>query len=170
MNKASFCLGLLGLLGLAAMAACQPNVQEQVIDTAADEAAVRKVADELYGYLQSGNYDAAAELYREDALVIAPGAPAIDKQTLFASAAQADTELPPNAVAKWVVDTQEVVVSGDLAYERGTYTTEVVDKTTGEAIQGTSLNPSIIFVHIFRREADGSWKAWRYHPAPNVAQ
>lgn len=160
----------LGLLGLASLAACQPDVQEKLVDTAAEEAAVRKVADELYGYLQDGNYDAAAKLYRDDALLVAPGAPPVDKQTLFASAAQASTSLPPNAVTKWVVDTQEVVVSGDLAYERGTYTTEVVDKTTGEAIQGTSLNPSIIFVHIFRREPDGSWKAWRYHPAPNVAQ
>jgi ketosteroid isomerase-like protein len=159
-----------GLLGLASLAACEPVVQEKVIDTAADEAAVRKVADELYGYLQSGNYDAAAQLYRDDALVISPGAPAIDKQTLFASAAQASADLPPNAVTRWVINTQEVVVSGDMAYERGTYSTEVVDKTTGEAIQGTSLNPAIIFVHIFRREPDGSWKAWRYHPAPNVAQ
>jgi ketosteroid isomerase-like protein len=160
----------LGVLALAALAACQPASENSVVDTAADEAAVRKVADELYRHLESENWDAASQLYRDDALVIAPGSPVIDKQTLFGGLGQSESSLPPNATTKWIVDSQEVVVSGDLAYERGSYTARVVDKTTGEAVPGIAQNPEIIFVHIFKREPGGDWKAWRYHPAPNVPQ
>lgn len=44
-------------------------------------------------------------------------------------------------------------VSGDLAYERGTYTTDVFPKAGGESrhVAGT-------FLRIYRRQPDGKWK------------
>jgi ketosteroid isomerase-like protein len=44
-------------------------------------------------------------------------------------------------------------VSGDLAYERGTYTTDVYPKAGGETrhVAGS-------FLRIYRRQPDGKWK------------
>ncbi len=58
---------------------------------------------------------------------------------------------------KVAFSTEEVEVFGDLAYERGTYTLQVLDKTDGQVTQEIENR----HVHIFRRQADGSWKTWR---------
>ena len=52
-------------------------------------------------------------------------------------------------------DTVELEVAGDLAYERGSY-------AIGMATQ-PDAQPMIVgrHIHIFRRQADGSWKGWR---------
>jgi ketosteroid isomerase-like protein len=159
----------MGLAALALLAACQPAARESATDPAADQAAVREVADELYRHLEAGDYAAAAQFYSEDALIIAPGATPVDKQTLFSTLARSPPPLPENGATKWAIDVKEVVVSGDLAYERGSYTATIVDKSTGDALPGVPQGPEILFVHIFKREPDGRWRAWRYHPAPNVA-
>lgn len=157
------------VLALAGVTACQPSTDSKNVDAASDEVAVRQVAEELYGHLEAGNWTAAAQLYRDDALVIAPGAPPMDKSTLFAMLAQPAPALPPGTSKKWTVESEEIVVSGDLAYERGRYTERVVDDATGATVADVPKTPEMIFAHIFRRDADGTWKAWRYHPAPNVA-
>jgi ketosteroid isomerase-like protein len=48
-------------------------------------------------------------------------------------------------------------LSGDLAYERGTFTMAMADKASGASI-GSVTNRH---VHLFRREADGRWLGWR---------
>jgi ketosteroid isomerase-like protein len=53
--------------------------------------------------------------------------------------------------------TAEVVIAGDLAYERGTYTLRVTDKASGLTLQDVKNK----HVHIMRRQPDGSWKTWR---------
>jgi ketosteroid isomerase-like protein len=50
----------------------------------------------------------------------------------------------------------ETVISGDLAYQRGTFTVAATPKAGGNArhTQGT-------FLRIYRRQADGSWRMTR---------
>lgn len=134
---------------------------------AADEAAVRAIADELYHHLEAGDYGAAARLYSDDSLFIAPGAPPANMQAFLSDLQKSPPPLPANAVQKWTIEITEVVISGDLAYERGRYTSTLVDKVTREPLPGPQA-PETLFVHIFRRQPDGGWKAWRYHPTPNV--
>jgi ketosteroid isomerase-like protein len=53
--------------------------------------------------------------------------------------------------------TEEVAVAGDLAYEHGTYTLKVVDKTSGKVLQNVKNKHA----HILKRQPEGSWKTWR---------
>jgi ketosteroid isomerase-like protein len=54
-------------------------------------------------------------------------------------------------------DTEELVVAGDIAYERGTYHVE------SAPVGSSEMQPmmSARHIHIFRRQADGQWKGWR---------
>jgi ketosteroid isomerase-like protein len=65
--------------------------------------------------------------------------------------------LPPGIAMKMRFDTEELEVSGDLAYERGTFTMEMTDKATGAALPSQTQR----HIHLFKREPDGSWKGWR---------
>ncbi len=53
--------------------------------------------------------------------------------------------------------TEEVAVTGDMAFEHGTYTLRIADKTTGRVLQDVKNK----HVHIFKRQPDGTWKTWR---------
>jgi uncharacterized protein (TIGR02246 family) len=142
-------LGLLLVLG-----ACQRA--PQAIDTrAADEAAIRKVLEEIGNRFNAGDYTGMLALYSDDVLVSAPGAAEITSKEAWRQGLE--TTLPKDVKMRLRFDTREIAVSGDLAYERGTYAVEVVDPATNGA-QPVSTGRHI---HMFRRQADGSWKGWR---------
>ena len=66
-------------------------------------------------------------------------------------------EQPSDVTIDVRMDTEELEIVGDLAYERGTYTATISSKETGALLQ-TVTNRHI---HIFKRQPDGHWKAWR---------
>jgi ketosteroid isomerase-like protein len=47
---------------------------------------------------------------------------------------------------------EETIISGDLAYQRGTYVVVATPKAGGEPTRSTG-----IFTRIYRRQSDGSW-------------
>ena len=134
------------------LAACQPKVQ--VVDTAADQAAVRKVLDEVSRTFDAGDYEAMLALYREDVIVSATGAPDTVGRDAWREGLKM---LPPSVKLKLRFDTKELEIAGDLAYERGTFSVTAVDPAGGA--------DQTVFdgrhIHMFKREADGSWKGWR---------
>jgi len=134
------------------LSACQPKIQ--VIDTKADEAAIRKVLADVASTFDAGDYEAMLALYREDVVVSATGAPDVVGRAAWREGLKM---LPPSVKLKLRFDTAEVEVAGDLAYERGTFVVTMPDPATG---QPTSLFEGR-HLHMFKREADGSWKGWR---------
>jgi ketosteroid isomerase-like protein len=144
------------MLGLVlALGACA-RVTAPVTDVAADEAAIRKVLDDVASTFNAGNYDGMFALYRDDVVVSGPGAPDIVGKQAWRDGLA--SSLPPGMAFKMRFDTQEMAIAGDLAYERGTYSIEVTDKATGKVVPAPLGGRHI---HIFKREADGSWKGWR---------
>jgi len=142
---------LVCLAMLLTLSACQPAAK--VVDTAADEAAIRRVLDEVASTFNAGNYDGMFALYRDDVVISAPGAPDIVGKPAWREGLKA---LPAGVPLKLRFDTQELEVAGDLAYERGTYAVEAPD-TNGALVEVSGGR----HIHIFKREADGSWKGWR---------
>ena len=137
-------------LGLSGCAGKEGTVH----DAAADEAAIRKSLGEIASTFNAGDYDGMFARYRDDVLVSAPGQPEIvGKAAWRAGLAQ----LPQNVSMQMRFDTVEVSVSGDLAYERGTFTMDMADKASGAKV-GSVTNRH---VHIFKREPDGRWLGWR---------
>lgn len=125
-----------------------------VQDVAADEAAIRGVLDEIARAFNAGDYDGMFAQYADDVLVSAPGAPLIIGKAAWREGLK---NLPQGVTLVMRFDTEELAVSGDLGYERGTFTMDIFDKPGGTR-QGSLVNRH---VHIFRRGADGRWLGWR---------
>ncbi len=135
-----------------ALAACSGGAERH--DPAADEAAIRKVLDGIALAFNEGRYDDMFALYQDDVVVSAPGQPDIVGAAQWRAGLAA---LPTNLHLKMRFDTTELVVSGDLGYEKGTFTMDIADKASGAAVGSTTQR----HVHIFRRQPDGKWKGWR---------
>ena len=139
---------------MLSMSACQQGAQVVVRDKATDEAAIRHVLDEISSTFNAGDYEAMFALYRDDVVISSPGQPDIVGKDAWRKGLSA---LPAGVTMKMHFDTSELLVEGDMAYERGTFAIEARDpKTDAFAPVVTARH-----VHIFRREADGQWKGWR---------
>jgi ketosteroid isomerase-like protein len=143
------------LILLFSLCACDNGPLKVVVgDKATDETAIRHVLDEISNTFNAGNYDGMFALYRDDVIVSAPGAPEINGKDAWREELKS---LPEGLTLKMRFITQELEISGDMAYERGTYLIEAKDPASGQfgpLMEGRHI-------HIFRREADGSWKGWR---------
>lgn len=147
---------LILLVGLCTvlLGGCQAGADAPVArDAAADEAAVRGLLDAIARDFNAGDMEKMVAHYQDDVLVSAPGAPDIAGKKAWLDAIAAS--LPADAGLTLRFDTVELEVAGDLAYERGSY-------AIGMATQ-PDAQPMIVgrHIHIFRRQADGSWKGWR---------
>jgi ketosteroid isomerase-like protein len=123
-------------------------------DVAADEAAIRQSLAEIQRAFNAGEYDAMFAQYRDDVLVSAPGQPEIVGKAEWRAGFG---KMPSNVALKVRFDTQEISVSGDLGYERGTFTMDMADRSSGSPVGSVTIR----HVHIFRRDADGRWRGWR---------
>jgi uncharacterized protein (TIGR02246 family) len=139
----------LAILGASfvALAACAKTAPPAP-DTAADETAVRAVNIAWFKAYNAGDGAAVAALYAEDAVTGAPGAPAVRGKAsireyyvkdaaAFAAAGLVDGDGP----------TSDVGMSGDLAWQWGTY--KVTDKSGAAVDAGKYLS-------VFQRK-DGKW-------------
>jgi ketosteroid isomerase-like protein len=131
--------------------------------TDADEAAVRRTLSEMERRINQADLT-FVDVFAKDAIIIAPAAPNIVGfeaiRTLYA-------ELMKQASMTVHFSTEEVAVAGGLAWERGTYTLKISDRTSGKVLQETKNK----HIHIFKRQSDGTWKTWRMmvnssEPAP----
>jgi ketosteroid isomerase-like protein len=141
---------------LLGAAGCQSQTEASTApDLAADEAAIRAVLDGIATDFSDGKLEEMFSYYQDDVLISAPGAPdIIGKQAWRESI---DASLPQGMDMDMAFTTEELEISGDLAYERGTYAIKVTDPATPEQ----SMNIGGRHIHIFKRQPDGSWKGWR---------
>jgi ketosteroid isomerase-like protein len=109
-----------------------------------------------YRYLGSINDEdiaTLASLTTEQHVMIAPGRPPIVGKA-------ANDELNGRAFEQFTFDETwtptETVVSGDLAFQSGSYTTTATPRASGEprTIQGT-------FLRIYQRQPNGEWRMTR---------
>lgn len=126
--------------------------KEEPKDTrAADEAAIKN-ADTLWAKAAaSKDVDATIAYYSDDASLLPPNAPmASDKTSIRAAWAGL---LGPDTSLSWQATKVEAARSGDLGYVMGTYEMESKDA------QGKAESDRGKFVEIWKKQADGNWKA-----------
>jgi len=120
-----------------------------------DIAAVHAFVEHVGKTFNAGDLDSFMGVFTDDAIQFNQGSPdvigkaAIRKQYEDVLA-QYDIQV--------AFHTQEVSVSGDLAYEGGTYDIILKPRSDPQAGAATTTNRH---VHVLRRQADGSWKTWR---------
>jgi ketosteroid isomerase-like protein len=150
---------LAATLSLAALtAACQKPATPAagaaapaVVDTAKDEAAIK--ADEVQWTADFKSKDPAriSAHYAADATAMLPGAPVMSGLPAIVAGM---TEAVKDPAFSLDFTNQTTSVSGDLAYTRGTFTQTASDPKTKQTV---TLHGS--YVTVWRRQADGSWKA-----------
>ncbi len=120
-------------------------------DTTADLAAIGKVRDAYAAAFNAGNAGALGALFAADGNDMENAQPtAIGPQAVEA----ATTALLAQMASQNVVITPEKTdVSGDFAYERGTYKTTLTPKSGGPPIVEDGR-----YLVVLQRQADGSWK------------
>jgi uncharacterized protein (TIGR02246 family) len=140
-SRARFAAALLSSL-LAVSVAGQTNAQS------ADEAAIAEFNRQYLKAINDGDIDSLAALTTEDHMMISSGGPPLaGKKALVDTMTRAFQTNKFNET--W--EPQETVVSGDLAYQRGTFVVEATPKAAGE-MSRTAGN----FLRIYRK-IDGKW-------------
>lgn len=127
--------------GVLAVAGSVPAAAAGV--TAADEAAIPEVWSTYSTARVAGDAETWLGLWDKEGIRMPPGAPAVD----FATFAPGTPDLFANPPASMEITAEEVVVTDDWAYSRGTF-------TVNDAVEGKCLT-------IFRRQDDGSWRIYR---------
>lgn len=131
-----------------ALAACTPSAMN---DDAAAEAEIAEFNRQYLAAINGGDIEALAALTTADHMMIASGgAPLTGRAALV--------EAMTGAFERFDFDEswapEETVVSGDLAYQRGTFVVVATPKAGGEPSRTTGN-----FMRIYRREPapDGRW-------------
>jgi ketosteroid isomerase-like protein len=121
--------------------------------TAADEAAIADFNRRYVGAINDGDIATLSSLTTDGHIMLAPSRPPIVGKA-------ANDEANGRAFQMFKFDEHwspiETVISGDLAYQRGTFTVAATPKAGGE-----TRNLSGNFLRIYRRQPDGSWRMVR---------
>ena len=126
----------------------------QAQDAAADKAGVLAFLEQIERDFANGDIDGAMRAFTDDAVIFAEN----DADIIGADAIRAAyTGMLTAFDVELAFDTQEVAILGDTAYEQGTFSIKLTDKTSGQ-IASDSVSRHI---HILKRQPDGSWKTWR---------
>ncbi len=134
------------------LAACEtPRAKRPT--AAQDEAAITEFNGRYLKAINDGDSATLASLTTPEHIMIAPGRPPlVGKEANDAANARAAQMFKIEET--WAP--AETFVSGDLAYQRGTFTVAATPKAGG-----TTRNTRGTFLRIYKRQADGSWRMVR---------
>jgi uncharacterized protein (TIGR02246 family) len=120
--------------------------------TDAAAAAVKNVESEMLAAFQSKDPAKVSSHYASDAVLATPGRTVKGSEAI--NKAMADDLADPSFSLTFANYKTDVATSGDLAYTSGTFNVSYTDPKTK-----TVVNSAGTYVTVFRKQADGSWKA-----------
>ncbi|MFB0554093.1 MAG: DUF4440 domain-containing protein [Phycisphaerae bacterium] len=126
---------------------------KEEVDVEADIAAIKECGNLYALALETGDLELWLSLHTDDIVKMGPDAPSV------LGLEQLRAKMEPvfdDFTFEMTINTEEAQVSGDLGFARGTYTLSMTPKAGGETI---SAMPDGKFLTIWKRQADGSWKA-----------
>ncbi|WP_163886988.1 YybH family protein [Aliiruegeria sabulilitoris] len=135
--------GTIRILAAGAIALACAIPVTAAADMAADEAAILDIWSSYSAARVAGDAESWLNLWDKEGIRMPPGVPAVD----FATFAPGTPERFANAPASMEIKAEEVMILGDYAYSRGTF-------TVNNAVEGK-------FLTIFRRQEDGTWRIYR---------
>ncbi len=168
-------------------AGCKPAGEQpgpmtaETTSTEADVEALHSVREAHDGAVNAGDLEAYLANCAEDVVLMPPSEPPVVGKEALRAWAQG---LFGQFSFEQTTSSDEVVVTGDWGFDRGTYTITPTPKAVGEAAEGTSIEQPEIgreldyaqtgkYLWILRRQPDGSWKIARgmwssNHPPPGT--
>jgi len=140
------------LVAAASLTGCAAS-QAKKPSTAADAAAITEFNKVYLKAINDGDSATLASLTTTEHIMIAPGRPPIVGKEAN-DAANARVAQMFKIEETWAP--QETFISGDLAYQRGTFTVAATPKAGG-----TTRNTRGTFLRIYKRQPDGAWRMVR---------
>jgi uncharacterized protein (TIGR02246 family) len=133
---------------LAALSGCaQPDTRDT------DAKAIKDLETQWAQEYAAKNTDKALAHYADDAVLMPPGMAASAGKAAIGKVLK-EMVADPALSLKFHAGKVEVAKSGDLAYSQGSYTMTVTDPTSRRPV-----NDHGSYVTVYRKQADGSWKA-----------
>jgi len=155
MKRIHSSFALVGAAAALSLGACQKQSVEAKPDTAAIQNAIKadekKWSDEFQAKPRS--IDALVAHYANDALFIAPGVKPTSGIADIRKAYE-DGMKDPNFNITFAADKVDVAQSGDYAISQGRFSESYTDPATKQA-----KSDSGSFLTVYKKQADGSWKA-----------
>ena len=119
----------------------------------ADLAAIREKMKQFAIAINTGDLNGWISMWTEDGIQMPPGTPArIGKEQIRAGMKPAFDQF----ILKMEINYEELRTSGDLGFERGTFTETMIPRAGGETEKYNGK-----YLTILERQADGSWKVIR---------
>ena len=139
-------------IAVALTACAQPadQTQEPAVDLTAEAQAVEAVSMQWLEAAKAHDVDAATALFAEDAVFFDQGEGSVEG--LPAIRAEMETEFAeyPEATIDWSTSSVQVASSGDMAWERGSWTFDPDGAGEAEPMTGE-------YVTVYEK-VDGAWK------------
>ena len=132
------------------LTSCNRSVEQQATDLAADIEAINRLNDNYVAAVNAGDVDGLMMLYTDDAVLMQPNQPAVTGKAAIRSHFQVFFDM---FSLEEVLSPEEVVVIGDWAFVRATFTVKVTPRAGGDKTQDHGKG-----IAIYRKELDGSWK------------
>ena len=168
----ALCTTFLGCLIIISMAfsACSPASQEtpaasaNVSPSASDQTEARRqieaAAIGIWQALARGDSAAILAEYADDAIILGSGAPMLKGKPAVAAFLQG--LFGGNTLRDVKGNVTDIMISGDLAVETGTYAMTVIPKN------GNAVADNGKYIHVWKKSVDGSWRVVRYVPNSDI--
>ena len=135
---------------------------------AADKAAIDKTRNQYMAAWTAGSADRVAALYTEDAIVLYPNQGAVVGRAAILAYFKGFYD--QFAQESFVLDSDEIRIAGNWAFDRGTYRLAMSPRAGGPRIEDHGK-----YLVILERQGDGSWKVARdmdnsNQPLPQTAK
>jgi uncharacterized protein (TIGR02246 family) len=124
---------------------------------ASDTDRIRQLLRDIEAAENSGRPERLADLFAEDAVLMAPDFPVQEgKEECAAFVTRVLTDLFQDFDRRIVYTSAEVRMIGQHAFDRGRYTFNLIPKAGGEATQGTGS-----YLFLYSKNHAGDWKLAR---------
>ena len=119
-----------------------------------DTTAIKQLYEDWKPYWENGDAEKVVSFYTDDAVQIPIGEPDIVGKE--AARLSLEAFFKEFTIKGDSTEIQEVKITDDFAFARGTYKLTLTPKLKGKPTQYTGK-----FLHIFKRRQDNSWKIYR---------
>ena len=141
-----------------------PDASANAFPSASDQTEARRQIEaagtEIWRAVARGDSAAILADYADDALILGSGAPMLQGKPAIAAFLQG--LFGANTLRDVTWNVTDIMVSGDLAVETGTYAMTIIP-TNGNAVADKGK-----YIHVWKKSVDGSWRVVRYVPNSDI--
>jgi ketosteroid isomerase-like protein len=148
-------------LAMAALLAACGQTAPRGADSAAGDAGARLAHEQYVAAINSNKLEALLPMLTDDVVFMSAGEPAVVGKAAVSRWLAASLQ---HFRTHWDKPVQELVVSGDWAFERATYHSQDTPIAGGPVAEGSGWS-----LVVYHREADGQWRVARDAWGPDHA-